>query len=467
MKNAILFPVAKLGITLSLLLVLILGVVTPVHAAVFDESGNVGPGETIDDDLFLTGKDALMAGTVNGSLFVSGETITITGTVMGDVFAGGRVVVIDRGAKVGGNLFVGASQVRVAGEVKGTIFGGSARMTLEAPAKVARNLFYGGFFYVMEKGTAVEIDQFIGARQVVINGTTGGDVNIGAVAVEVGGIIGGDAKIEVSEPGINSGKIFFGQGLTIDSLPSGLRISPDASIAGQLTYTSPVDQSTGIRGDLAQPPVFQTPVPEEGGRPYPQNTLPEQAVKTIVPTAASGIAFGLWFYRMLREFLTLFILGCLALWILPAASANLTSVFRKQLFPSFGWGILVTMIGFIAMFIIPVVFIGVGILFSAISLGGLAPAYFGIVGLALTLAAAVFLFLVFTGSMVLGSYAIGEAMLSKSSPVSGGKRFLALFLGVLLIAVTTAIPILGGLWGILVAMTGMGAFWRTWRQRRA
>jgi hypothetical protein len=174
----------------------------------------------------------------------------------------------------------------------------------------------------------------------------------------------------------------------------------------------------------------------------------------------------MWFYKVLREFLTLFILGCLALWLLPHMSAKVITVFRRQLWPSFGWGILVTIIGFIAMFIVPVLFIALGVFLSAISLGGLAPAYFGLVGLALTLIAGLFLFFVFTGSMVAGSYAIGEAMLSRHSPVSGGKRFLALFLGVLLISITTAIPFLGGVWGVLVAMTGVGAFWRAFRQRR-
>ena len=118
------------------------------------------------------------------------------------------------------------------------------------------------------------------------------------------------------------------------------------------------------------------------------------------------------------------------------------------------------------MFIVPVLFIALGVFLSAISLGGLAPAYFGLVGLGLALIAGLFLFLVFTGSMVAGSYAIGEAMLSRHSSISGGKRFLALFLGVLLISITTAIPFLGGVWGVLVAMTGVGAFWRAFRQRR-
>jgi cytoskeletal protein CcmA (bactofilin family) len=466
MKKQIINSMVKLGIALCLLSVMVLGSVSPVQAAEFNENGAVPAGKTVDDDLFLTGQNVVMAGTVNGTLFVSGETINISGTVNGDVFAGGRIVVIEKGATITGNLFVGAAQIRVNGEVGGTIFGGSALMVLEDQSMVGRNVFYGGFSYEMAKNSLVKIDQFLAGRQVVLNGTTGRDVNIAAVAVEINGTVGGDANIEVEQPGQRTPRFDFGPDTSVVAIPSGLRISPDASIEGKLTYTSPVNQSTALQGNLAQPPVYQTPVPEQQNRSNDFNQMPESIVKTVAPITASGFAISLWFVKVVREFLTLFILGCLALWLLPKASVKVSSVFKKQLFPSFGYGILVTMIGFIALFIVPVLFITVGIFLSAVSLGGLAPAYFGVVGLALTLIAAIFLFLVFTGSMVVGSYSIGEAILAKSTSLSGGKRFLALLIGVLIIAVTTAIPFLGGLWGILVAMTGMGAFWRAFRQSR-
>ncbi len=458
---------AKLGMGLCLLSVLLFSAVLPVNAAEFSESGNIGPGKTVNDDLFLAGENVVMAGTVNGNLFVSGSTVTISGKVNGDVFAGGRTVTITKDAMISGSLFVGAARIQIDGEVEGTIFAGSAEMILANGSVIGRNVFYGGFSYEMLENTLVRIDQFIGARQVVLNGTTGRDVNIGAVAVEINGTVGGDANIEVSEPGIPSTPRFdWGQGTSIVTIPSGLRIGPDANIEGGLTYTSSVNQGKAIQGNLAQPPVFQTPVPENRNQYNPPSDLSKGVVETVAPLTAGALTFGIWFYRLLREFLTLFILGCLAIWLLPRMSAKVISVFRKQLWPSFGWGILVTMIGFIAMFVVPVLFIALGIFLSAISLGGLAPAYFWLVGLVLALIAGLFLFLVFTGSMVAGSYAIGEAMLSKSAPLSGGKRFLALFLGVLLISVTTAIPFLGGVWGILVAMAGMGAFWRAFLQRQ-
>ena len=467
MKKPIVNSLAKLSVGLCLLSVLLFSAVIPVQAAEFSETGQVGPGQTVNDDLFLTGQNAVMAGTVNGNLFVSGDTVTIRGTVNGDVFAGGRIITVEKGATITGSLFVGAARIKVDGDVEGTIFAGSAEMILADNSLVGRNVFYGGFSYAMLKGAMVKIDQFIAARQVVLNGTTERNVNIGAMAVEINGTVGGDANIEVSEPGVRTAPRFdWGQDTSIVAIPSGLRIGTDANIEGSLTYTSPVDQGKAIQGSLAEPPVFQTPIPQSGDQYQPANELPKGVIEMVAPLTAGALTIGMWFYKVLREFLTLFILGCLALWMLPRMSAKVITVFRRQLWPSFGWGILVTIIGFIAMFIVPVLFIALGLFLSAISLGGLAPAYFGLVGLTLTLIAGLFLFLVFTGSMVAGSYAIGEAMLSRHSPVSGGKRFLALFLGVLLISITTAIPFLGGVWGVLVAMTGVGAFWRAFRQRR-
>ncbi len=46
-----------------------------------------------------------------------------------------------------------------------------------------------------------------------------------------------------------------------EALPAGLSISPEAVIAGKLTYTSPVEYASAIQNQPAGGVVYRTPVP--------------------------------------------------------------------------------------------------------------------------------------------------------------------------------------------------------------
>src|ERR1700704_6255660 len=83
----------------------------------------VGPGETVNDDIYAGAGTISINGTVNGSVIAGGGTITVSGTVTRDlILAGGTI--------------------NVTGHVGGSIIAAGGNITLNAP--VAQDIVVTG-----------------------------------------------------------------------------------------------------------------------------------------------------------------------------------------------------------------------------------------------------------------------------------------------------------------------------------
>src|SRR5262249_35969110 len=158
-----------------------------------------------------------------------------------------------------------------------------------------------------------------------------------------------------------------------------------------------------------------------------------------------------------RRFLGLLVVGLLLLWLAPAWTRRLADIVEARPLPSLGWGV-VSLIGFVvAALVIFIVTIILVFLLAIVTLGDLAglAAVVGRVG-AVALVTA---FVVFCGYIVQAamSYLGGRWILTRLQPERAPNRFLALLLGLVLFVLLTAIPVLGGLIGLLVTLLGLGA----------
>ncbi len=120
---------------------------------------NVGPNDTIDDDVTLTGGNAKIDGVIDGDLAVMGGAVTINGKIDGDV------------AVFGGNL-----------DINGTITGDAAVLggNVNHQGMIENDLFVVGGTVALDSGSVVEGDV----------GLVGGDVDRDDNA-----IIKGDVKV--------------------------------------------------------------------------------------------------------------------------------------------------------------------------------------------------------------------------------------------------------------------------------
>ncbi|HTX79672.1 MAG TPA: hypothetical protein VMC62_08390 [Longilinea sp.] len=447
--------VIRVGLAVLLASIILIGGTSTVKAADFNSTGTVAAGQTIDDDLFLGGDTVSMNGTVNGMLMAGGNVVTVNGTVNGDAFLAGNQIVLGPNAVIDGNLFVGGSSIEIEGTVTGSLAVGGNSLRLDNSAKIGRNAYFAGYSFEAQNGSVVTTDLFGAGYQFILSGTVNRDVSLDAGAIEISGIVGRNATLNVGQPGTNyEYSMWAGMpGMTSvhPSISTGLRIAESASISGKLTYTSPVNQGSTIQGHLSSTPVFQTPVPQEN---YQRN----QSLNNRMQHGFSSLGLT-WAFDILRNLITLVILGMLGMWLLPKVFRTLADHIVARPWPAAGYGLVVLLVGFASPLVVLPIFVFIGILISLLSLGGLVLIWFGVLGTVIVLAYLLYFFLVFTGSVLVASYLIGNLLLHRIFPQATIGRFWDMLTGVVLFVLVTAIPCIGWLFGLAAALFGLGAFW--------
>ena len=457
MKSRVHSKWSKVVIILSLMIAFLLGGARSVQAAMINQDGVVGVNEVIDDDIFLSNQNVKMDGTVNGNLFASGATIIINGPINGDAFLTGQNVVITDKARISGNLFIGGQSVDISGRIGGSVFGGASAFNLRQGAVVSGNLYYGGYHLLTETDTIIDRDVFVGSYQSILNGTANRNINISAAAIEITGTVGKNAIFNVANPGDaqpSTWQQFMPQGMPAAIKP-GLRISREAKINGQLTYTSAVEQPIAIATQPQGGIIYQTPVPGEANRSSQPSTSSSFAIIT-----------GNVLLDILRDFFTLLVLGGLVLWLQPAWLKKTEQIAYLKPVNSAGVGLAVIILGYIAAGVVAVLILFLGILLSIITLGGLSNAIFGVGFSSLAAVIAIFTLVVSYGSKLVVTCLVGGMIIHKIAPRVSRPEIWGMVTGVFLLVIFQAIPILGFLINILVTIMGMGAIWLLFTNRK-
>lgn len=345
-------------------------------------------------------------------LLLAGLIVLVGGSVaiaqeerLGGKIRGGGDIVIPADETVPGDLYVSGGQVRIEGTVEGDLIvaGGEVRVPGE-----------------------VDGDVLAGSGSLDISGRVGGDARIGAGQVTVGGSVGEDLVVGSGQATItSSGEVgedfIFGTGQT----------TVDGAVAGNVLG------STGNyvrRGSVA-------------------GTEDVTIARRTEPTATDRLLQGV------RRFAGILVVGALLLWLLPRAVDGAAATLRRRPLASLGVGVL-GIVGFAVLvlaIILATVLLAIGLgLIRLDNLVGVT--IFGSGAVLTVLGFAFFLAVVFAAQagvgMSLGRLAVG------AGPTA---RWVALVLGVLVIAVITTIPVVGGWLGLIIALLGLGAlileFW--------
>lgn len=419
----------QLLLALGLILMLILGGVGTAAASeiISGDTVTIGSGEVIDDDLVIFANTIVVNGTVNGDLIAFGNTITLNGTVNGSAMFGGQTLT-------------------VSGQVKGALYGGGTELRLTPTASIERNMFFGGYSLRTEQGSIIARDLTSGAGQAVLGGRVGRDVQFGGNALELNGEIGRNVRAEVSDPGQPS--FFWAPSSNLPpSIASGLRVSQNAKIGGELSYTSSVDQSNEI---------LVTP---QGGIRF-------QQVATSQPATAPTPWWIETLMNRVRDFVTVLILGGLAILALPRwVNASVANAESKPLAAT-GWGLLVLVAGYVLAILAFFAILMVAILLGFTTLGGLVTAFATVGFSGLLLAFTGFTAFVLWGAKVVVACLIGKLLFKQFVPNSADNLLLTFLVGLVLFEVVAAIPFLGPVVTFVTILLGLGAVWYLWYERR-
>ena len=419
-----------------------LSLATPAYAFEENHDGIIPADQIINDDLLISAETIVIDGIVNGDVLSSSNHTIINGTINGNLILNTNTAEIN--GFVNGSLAAACQQLVINSTVSGSIYFAGAELVLGPEAQINHNILFFGFSLVADPDSNVGTDIHGTGYQVNLEGFIGGNILLDVAAAEISGRVGGDASLMVGEPKAKSPRLiwlqiwsnFWESDISIETIPMGLRISPEAEIDGQLSYKSGTEQADTI---LAKP---------GGGVEF---TPDASAIEEQKNTAK------LWVVARLREVLTLLALGGLAIWLLPNTIKRSGTQLRTKPLNAFGWGLASLVTGYAGILFALFLLIVLGVLLAIVTLGGLANAVFWIGTSGLVMIASTFTLLVIYGSKIVVAYLLGEMAVTRSHPNHSHLSVLALLFGIAIYMLLRSIPIVSVIVGILATLFGMGA----------
>jgi cytoskeletal protein CcmA (bactofilin family) len=342
---------------------------------------------------------------------ILGSTVAFAQEIkLGGKFRTGREVVVAADETVTTDLYATAGNVRIEGTVEGDVVASGGNVDVRGSV--------GG-------------DLLVGTGNADISGEVTGDARIGAGRVLITGSVGEDlavgaGQITLSPSGTVGEDFLFATGQT----------SIEGTVEGNVVGTTGEYARTGTVGGTEDVNVVERD----------KATAPDRVLYAV------------------QRFVAILLIGLLLLWLVPRAVDGAAETLRRRPWASLGVGVLGA-IGFVLLVVlIFVVMILLSIAFGLLQLETLVgvTVFGSLTGV--TVVTFLFWLLVFFGAqavvgMFLGRLAVGT---------EASRRWIALFLGVLIVVVLFSIPVAGIVLGILIALFGLGAvileFW-PWGRR--
>ncbi|GAB5494217.1 MAG: hypothetical protein Phog2KO_44320 [Phototrophicaceae bacterium] len=409
--------------------------------------------DVLSDDICIVAEDE----TIDGTLFAFCEELYIDGTVDGDIFGATVRTVIN--GEVNGSLYMVGGQLDIYGTVEKDIHYAGAVLRVnpitfnesdevsssdELIIHTTRSIKALTLSTTLSSATLVEDGVINVGYQLIMNGDIASEVSFWGSTFVLNGLIDGNVYAVVGDPQSDSSQIetlLLPLNFDLSLLNPGLIVGADSEITGLLSYRGPIEGE--IQGLLAQDPNYVPP-------------------DTTVLTLAQPNFLILYFEALGREFSTLAIIGILILFFasnfLQAPVANL----RTRPFASLGVGLLGFLLSFPIILIVLVLSLSLlGFLFI-IGFRGVVIAIALVLGLVNIGGASIFYFVAIFVTRALVGLAIGRLTLRlvfKRQDVDEHRwlQYVALILGVLIIAVLISLPIIGIILNAMTLFLGLGA----------
>lgn len=416
-------PVLWIGLALTLALI-----ATPLLAAELrtGEEVIIAANQVVEDNLYVAADSVRIDGVVDGDVVVAANLVTVNGTITGDLLAAAGTLVMN--GQVG--------DARVAG---GTLqFGPESNLS--------GDLLAGGGSLELQRGSLVDADLLFGAGQVLLDGTITRHVLGGAGRLQVRGAVGGDMDVEVggvNEP-LAAGTVAPGSRISVPQVPPGLTVDNAARIDGALRYRS--SSAATIGSDARIGAVSATIVPA--------------AARADSAQTPANLLWG-W----LRHLTALVVVGLLLIWLTPTWTRQLGEQLRAAPLESLGWGLVAAFGWMAAALVVLLAMIAVATLAGALTLGRLVALVIGL-GLLVEglLTGGLLIYVTFIAQAIVALLA-GRMILDRFAPAWNERPVAPLLLGLSLYIALTALPLVGWLVGLAVALLGLGALWRwAWPQ---
>jgi hypothetical protein len=309
-------------------------VVVPLEALAADlrqgSDVTVGPGETVNDDLYAGAGTISINGTVNGSVFAGGGTITVSGNVTG-------------------NLVVGGGTINVTGRVGGSIIAAGGNLTLNGP--VEKDIVVTGGMIDVGSGATVGRDLVMTGGTTTVSAPVARRVQMAAGSLTLRNRVGGDVRGRVDHLKLDGAQIAGNLDYTSDNP---VALVNGAQVAGTTTRHTPTDRGAAGAGNgvvgwlqgligifalgllllLLLPGLSTRAIDTERAQPWASLGI-GAAICVVTPIVALivfilGLLIGGWWLGLLL----------IPLWLLALAVGYVVSGFLlgRLIFAQLGWG---------------------------------------------------------------------------------------------------------------------------------
>jgi len=343
---------------------------------------------------------------VNDDLYLFGSGITIDGTVNGDVIAFGNNIVVN--GPVNGSINSVGNYTVIKGQVKGSVR--AAASNLEVDSSIGGDLVAAASRIDIMPSGSVGRDLLTAAATVYVEGPVAKDIRGSAGDLIINSSVGGNVNVECRA----------------------VTLEPAASISGDLTYKSEnlAEQAGGsvVKGQVKQlvpPPPPPSPFGEAAGK-----IAAWAASATVLFIVIMLILFA--FFKFIAAFIT----GIIFILVARKYVPGLVETLKRQPWPCLGYGALL-------FFLTPIAIVIAFILIITIPLG---------------LAGLILYFLAIYLAKIFTALFIGKWMLRQGADTTAtGPLIGALALGLLIVYVVSAIPVIGCLSDLAAVLFGLGA----------
>src|SRR2546429_4083375 len=181
----------------------------------------VGPGETVNDDIYAGAGTVSISGTVNGGASAGGGTITVSGTI----------------ARA---LILGGAPINVTGAVGGSIIAAGGNITVNGP--IAQDLVVTGGTIDVGSGATIGRDLVVAGGTATVSAPIARRVQMSAGSLTLRNHVGGDVRGRVDHLKLDGAQVGGNLDYTSDNQ---VQLVNGARVAGTTTRHMPTDGNRG------------------------------------------------------------------------------------------------------------------------------------------------------------------------------------------------------------------------------
>jgi cytoskeletal protein CcmA (bactofilin family) len=409
---------SALYLTLLLVMILVFGLVQPAAAQGIIYGDNVPPDTQIDQNLILTGYNVTIDGTVNGDVIAVGSRVTINGVVNGSLITAGEYININ-------------------GKVTGSVYSAALALTMDSSSVIDRDLYFLGVQLNMNQGSVINRDLYTIS---LLSASMAGKVNRNTYAE-----IGPSAVVQM---------IFDLAGWPLPNWLGSGALPPawSAQHFAQVPFTFASASRVALQG-AGLGISMSTPASLEGYYLKPAAEVDPQRLAD-------------WGMGLLRNLVAILLVGLILVWLLPSLLNQSSERLRAHPWSSFGWGLVVYLLGWFLFGLLFTLIIALSIFFFTVSFVNLGFVVGGVGLASLGLAFMLFWVSVFFVSKIVVALLFGRLLIGLFSKKAASGRLVPLFFGVILYVLLASIPYLGFVISSLATFFGLGALWMALRQIR-